>query len=273
VPTDLQGHETLSIPGTDDTGGSIGIGEYAVRPIQQAVGFATFAAGGTYHQAHFVAQVADSAGAVLKTVDGSEHATQAVPADVANDVTFALEGVAAYSKRSLDGNRPVAAKTGTQGLNSEDNSDAWMVGYTPSISTAVWMGTQGAAPIENSLGNIIYGSGLPGQIWQEFMDTVLDGTPEEALPSKSIIKGDTGKSVAAPTTRRAPATSRAPATTSRAPATTSEAPPTTSEAPAPETSEPEDTQTSEPVDTDQPDDSVVPPPDGDDGVPIPDDDQ
>jgi membrane peptidoglycan carboxypeptidase len=227
VPTDLQGFETLSIPKTNNTGGSIGIGEYAVRPIQQAVGFATFAAGGVYHQAHFVAQVADSAGAVLKTVDGSEHASQAVPADVASDVTFALEGVAAYSKRSLDGNRPVASKTGTQGLNRTDNSDAWMVGYTPSISTAVWLGKQGAKPITNASGGIIYGSGLPGAIWQEFMDAVLSGTPEEPLPSKAIIKGDPDNSEAEETTE-APAR-----TTSRAPETTSQASPSPTSTPSP----------------------------------------
>jgi membrane peptidoglycan carboxypeptidase len=113
----------------------------------------------------------------------------------------------------------VASKTGTQGLNATDNSDAWMVGYTPSVSTAVWMGSQGLQPITNAQGKIIYGSGLPGQIWQEFMDSVLEGTPKEQLPSKAIIKGDTGKGVAEETTRAPAAT-----TTAQAPATSSQAP-------------------------------------------------
>jgi membrane peptidoglycan carboxypeptidase len=219
VPEALRGKTSLASPENGQTGGAIGIGEYEVRPIDQAVGFATLAAGGVYHQRHFVAQVADGEGTVLRKVDGSETADQVIPADVASDTTYALEGVAAYSKRPLDGNRPVASKTGTQGLNATDNSDAWMVGYTPSISTAVWMGSQGLAPITNVQGKIIYGSGLPGQIWQEFMDTVLDGTPEEQLPSKAIIKGDTGKGVAEPTTQAPAAT-----TTAQAPATSSQAP-------------------------------------------------
>ena len=245
VDPDLQNHESLSIPTTDDTGGSIGIGEYAVRPIQQAVGFATFASGGVYHPAHFVASIADSAGTVLKTKDGSEGSRQAMPPDVASDVTFALEDVADYSKRSLDGDRPVAAKTGTQGIGAE-NSDAWMVGYTPSISTAVWMGTKGIAPITNVQGSIIYGSGLPGAIWQQYMDSVLAGTPEEPLPSKALIKGDPGKSNAQEPTR-------APAPTSRAPAPTSQAPAPTSQAPAPTTAEAtETTEESRPTDTDRP---------------------
>jgi membrane peptidoglycan carboxypeptidase len=238
----LKGNRTLADAETGTVGGDIGIGRYELRPVDQAVGFATFANGGVRHDPHFVAQVADSSGTVLSRNDGSASAEQVVPGDVANDVTFALEGVAKYSKRSLAGDRPVASKTGTQGLNDEDNSDAWMVGYTPSISTAVWMGNDSPSqPIVNDRGQIIYGSGLPGAIWQEFMNKALAGTPEESLPSKSIIKGDTGKGVAAPTTQAPAPSSRAPRTTTdRAPATTTEAPPTTeptTEAP-PTTTEP-----------------------------------
>jgi membrane peptidoglycan carboxypeptidase len=259
VPESLRGATSLASPATGQTGGSIGIGEYEVRPIDQAVGFATLANGGTYHQKHFIAQVADSSGAVLATDDGSRTAQPVIPADVANDVTFALEDVAAHSKRSLDGNRPVASKTGTQGLNDTDNSDAWMVGYTPSLAAAVWMGTQGAAPIENSSGSIIYGSGLPGAIWQQFMDAALAGTPEEPLPSRAIIKGDTGKGVAVETTAptaprsssRAPRTSSAPATT-EAPETTEPAETTEPEQPeetGPEETGPEETGPEQPEET------------------------
>jgi membrane peptidoglycan carboxypeptidase len=124
--------------------------------------------------------------------------------DVANDTTFALKGVAQYSKRALEGGREVASKTGTQGLDRENNSDAWMVGYTPSLSTAVWMGTDGRKPIINANGGIIYGSGLPGAIWQRFMNAVLAGTPKEELPDEPRIDGDTGESVAQPTTQAPP---------------------------------------------------------------------
>ncbi|QXG74316.1 penicillin-binding protein [Modestobacter sp. L9-4] len=211
VPPGLRGKATLTATEGEVTGGAIGIGEYPVRPIDQAVGFATLAAGGMYHPRHFVAQVTDSEGTVLEVKDGSNGASPVIDPSVASDVTFALEDVAKSSKRPLEGDRPVAAKTGTQGLNDQDNSDAWMVGYTPSISTAVWMGTQGSAAITNVQGKIIYGSGLPGAIWQEFMNTVLAGTPEEPLPTKAVIKGDKGtKAVADPTTE-APVTALPPA--------------------------------------------------------------
>ncbi|SCX59038.1 Membrane carboxypeptidase (penicillin-binding protein) [Klenkia marina] len=216
------------------TGSAIGIGEYEVRPIDQAVGFATLANGGVRHATHFIQQVTDSEGGVVVSPESVVDAgTQAIPADVASDTTLSTEGVAAYSKRSLDGDRPVASKTGTQGLqgSTSDNTDAWMVGYTPSISTAVWMGSDTPSAIENASGGPIFGSGLPGQIWQEFMDRVLDGTPVEELPTEQLIDGDTGNSNAVPDpTTEAPRTTEAPApstTQAPAPAPTTEAPTTT----------------------------------------------
>ncbi len=235
------------------TGSAIGIGEYEMRPIDQAHGFATLAAGGVERTPYFVARVTDTSGAVLLEY-GGDPGEQVIPVEVASDTTYALEGVADYSRRSLDGDRPVASKTGTQGLNNEDNSDAWMVGYTPSLSTAVWMGSDQRTPIRNAAGSIIYGSGLPGEIWQQFMDAVLAGTPEEPLPDEPVIDADREGPPAtqsAPATREAPVTSQAPApTTSQAPApVTSEAPaPVTSQTPAPTTSQaPAPTTSSSPV--------------------------
>ncbi|MGY1615897.1 transglycosylase domain-containing protein [Geodermatophilus sp. SYSU D00691] len=243
----LDGKRTLSAPETGNTGSSIGIGEYEMRPIDQAVGFATLANGGVRHAPFFVARVTDNEGALLMENTG-DAGDQAVPADVANDVTFAIEGVADYSDRPLAGGRPVASKTGTQGLDAENNSDAWMVGYTPSLSTAVWMGSDSLQPIVDARGRIIYGAGLPGEIWQEFMNTALEGSPEEPLPREALIDGDTGEGVPAPETS-------APTTASSAPeASTSSAPPpstpststTTSSPPPPEEDE------EEPVDEENP---------------------
>jgi len=200
------------------TGSAIGIGEYELRPIDQAHGFATFANGGVEHDPFFVSRVTDNQGTVLLDYNG-DTGDQAVPGDIANDVTYALKGVASYSRRGLDGGREVASKTGTQG-QGENNSDAWMVGYTPSVSTAVWMGNDSPSdPIVNANGAIIYGSGLPGAIWQEYMNSVLDGTPEEDLPDQAIIRGDKGsRGVPAPTTAPAPRRTSSAPTTSAAPA-------------------------------------------------------
>jgi membrane peptidoglycan carboxypeptidase len=213
----LEGNTTLADPETGGTDSGLGIGQYEMRPIDQAVGFATFASGGIQRDPYFVAKVADNAGTVLLENTG-DPGEQVMDSDVASDVTYAIRGVADYSKRSLDGDREVASKTGTVGSSDEDNSDAWMVGYTPSISAAVWMGSDGNDPIVNERGAIIYGSGLPGAIWQQFMDTVLADTPEENLPDRPTITGDTGEGVPEPTptqqrTSETPAPSSTPTPT------------------------------------------------------------
>ena len=221
----LGGKKTLTDTSTGQTGAAIGIGQYEMQPIDQAVGFATFASGGVYRGSHFVAKVTDVSGSVLLNNTG-EAGKQVIPKDVAHDVTYALTGVAAFSHDSLAGNRPVASKTGTQNLDKIDDTDAWMVGYTPSISAAVWMGSDGHAAIRNSLNRPIYGAGLPGHIWKAFMDAVLKGTPVEQLPTSPIITGDTFTNpvnAPAPTPTAAPTTSAAPtthATVTSTPATT-----------------------------------------------------
>jgi membrane peptidoglycan carboxypeptidase len=226
----LEGSTTLANAG-GATGSSIGIGEYEMRPIDQAHGFATFANGGIERDPFFVTKVTNNEGGVLLEY-GGDGGEQVLSPEVASDVTYALEDVAQYSRRTLDDGRPVASKTGTQGLDDINNSDAWMVGYTPSISTAVWMGSDGRDAIVNMDGGIIYGSGLPGAIWQRFMSAVLANTPVEPLPTEPVITGDTGEGVPAPTTQAAPTTTQpAPTTTSAAPVTTTEAPVTTTEAP------------------------------------------
>jgi membrane peptidoglycan carboxypeptidase len=237
------------------TSSAIGIGEYEMRPIDQAHGFATFAAGGIERDPYFVARVADNEGTTLLEYAG-DQGEQVIDARVANDVTYALKDVADSSGLSLDDGREVAGKTGTQGLNDEDNSDAWMVGYTPSISTAVWMGNDKPTdPIVNVNGGIIYGSGLPGEIWQQYMSSAVAGTPEEDLPDEPLIDGDTGEGVPEPEPEPVP-TPTAPA-----PAPTTRATPTT---PSPKPEEPEI------IDTDGdgiPDDEEVPGDENGNGIP------
>ncbi len=66
-----------------------------------------------------------------------------------------MQPIAGWSKgHNLAGGRASAAKTGTNQLgDTGDNRDAWMVGYTPSLSTAVWVGTsEGVKPLKNSVG-------------------------------------------------------------------------------------------------------------------------
>ncbi len=84
-----------------------------------------------------------------------------------------------------------------------------MVGYTPSLSTAVWVGTEQGEPLRNYGGAMIYGSSLPSDIWKDTMDGALEGTPKETFPKPAPIKGQAGvPEWTAPYT--APSTTEAP---------------------------------------------------------------
>ena len=131
-------------PETGGTGSAIGIGEYEMRPIDQAVGFATFASGGVQRDPYFVAKVTDTEGTVLLENAGRPGRAGDRPPTSPTTSPFALEGRRAVLEAGA-GRRPGGGQQDRyrRASTDENNSDAWMVGYTPSISTAVWMGTDG----------------------------------------------------------------------------------------------------------------------------------
>lgn len=228
----------------------IGIGQYEVTVRDMASAFATFAADGVYRAPYMVQKVTDANGDVLY-----EHKTEdkrAFSHEVANDVSYGLSGVASWSKDALADGRPSAAKTGTVQLGDDNNKDAWMVGYTPQLSTAVWIGTEASDPILTADGRIIYGAGIPGKTWKQFMDAALDGTEIMSMPNKALVKptkGSSGGGTSKPTKKSTkPSPTQAP--TTETPAPTTDAPPPTTEAPAPPppTAEP---PTSQPAPTTQ----------------------
>ncbi|MDT4932513.1 MAG: hypothetical protein QOK11_405 [Pseudonocardiales bacterium] len=198
------------------TGFGIGIGDYAVRPIDQAVGFATFANSGKRNSPYFVQKVTDFNGNVV--YHHSTPAKQALDPKVANDVTLTLEPIATWSNDPLSGGRVSAAKTGTEGIpGTTNNSDAWMVGYTPQVSAAVWTGSgNSVTPIFNSYGGAEYGSDLPGKTWKLFMDTYLTGKPNLPMATSQMIHG--GQNTAptptpTPTPTRSTSASKSPTPT------------------------------------------------------------
>jgi membrane peptidoglycan carboxypeptidase len=178
------------------------LGQYQTRVIDMASAYATLADSGVYHAPHFVQRVVDSAGRVLfDAATRDAPGEQRIPKDVADNVTAALEPIAGYSRaHNLAGGRPSAAKTGTTQLGDTNaNKDAWMVGYTPSLSTAVWVGTvEGDQPLVSKGGSPVWGSTLPADIWKATMDGALKGTPIESFPKPTAIGGYAGVPVAPP---------------------------------------------------------------------------
>jgi membrane peptidoglycan carboxypeptidase len=201
-----------SFPGVDHTlsedgkGGppnnGVVLGQYQTRVLDMASAYATLAASGVYHKPHFVQKVVNSRGEVLFDATQQDNSgEQRIDKAVADNVTSAMQPIAGWSNgHNLAGGRPSAAKTGTNQLGDTDaNRDAWMVGYTPSLSTAVWVGTtEGTKPLENKSGSPVYGSGLPSDIWKSTMDGALEDTENESFPKPTEIGGYAGVPQAPP---------------------------------------------------------------------------
>ncbi len=68
---------------------------------------------------------------------------------------------------------PAGGKTGT----TQDNRDAWFVGYTAHLTAGVWTGNDDGSPM-----NGITGSGLPALIWRDVMRDAHSALPPTALP-------------------------------------------------------------------------------------------
>ncbi|CAM3043139.1 transglycosylase domain-containing protein [Skermania piniformis] len=206
IPRSLPGIEhTLSEDGRPPNNGIV-LGQYLVRPIDLASAYATLAASGIFRQPFFVQKVTTNSGKVLLD-RAPESGERRLSASVADTVTKALIPIAAYSGgHGLADGRPSAAKTGTTELpGTGRNKDAWMIGYTPSLVTAVWVGTEQPQAIRTSSGADIYGSGLPADIWQQTMNAALAGSPHEPFPPGRTDPPDSLFSDPGPGSARPPA--------------------------------------------------------------------
>jgi len=177
---------------------TLGVAE--VSPIDQAVGYATIAAQGVYADPYLVASVKTGDG---HTVYRAHKSTKRVfPSDVMADTTYAMTKVLDCSSQgtacgdSLPG-RPAAGKTGTNG-QGVNNYDAWFVGFTPQLATAVWYGEANRGPVTDN-GSPMYGAGAAGA-WQEMMTAALSGEPVESFPPPAHIGGDLNESSSTPST-------------------------------------------------------------------------
>jgi membrane peptidoglycan carboxypeptidase len=79
-----------------------------------------------------------------------------------------MRGVIKYGTgRAAAIDHPAAGKTGT----SDDYRDAWFIGFTPEVTTGVWLGNDNNSPMVG-----ITGGTLPANIWQAYMSRLLTET-------------------------------------------------------------------------------------------------
>lgn len=140
-----------------------------VTPLEMAAAYGAFANKGVYIKPTAIVKILDRNGNVLEDNSSDVQKTQVMSEKMAYEMTSMLEGVIARGTGTAASiGRPAAGKTGT----TDDNHDAWFIGYTPDIVTAVWIGDDTGS---QSLGEI-YGGTVPAQIWHDYMASAVSGT-------------------------------------------------------------------------------------------------
>jgi penicillin-binding protein 1A len=188
-----------------------------------ASAYATLAAGGIYSKPISILRVQLASGAFDKDSGwGKPDRVRVIDDGVAAEVTKILsENIRYGTAAAAELGRPDAAKTGT----TENHADAWLCGYTPNLSTTVWMGyPQAEIPMLSVHGISVTGGSFPAQIWHLYMSTALQNVRAYEFPIartppsyKSFTRGDYAISGGyAPT----PTTTETRAQTATRPATT-----------------------------------------------------
>jgi membrane peptidoglycan carboxypeptidase len=227
----------------DDPTEGVALGNKEVSPLELASAYATIAAGGVWHQPHLVTSVVTADDRVL--YQAATEGERRFPERVARNVAESMIDVAGHDDLALPGGRPVAAKTGTvQSRFEGQNNDAWMAGFTPSIASAVWMGTDMNSPIRTARGTPIEGATLPGEVWHQFMSEALDDEPvEQFAPFRPIGEAPSTAARGAETSTRATSEGAStPTPTAVAPSDDSAPPSGTAPVPPGQDGEPEATR-------------------------------
>ena len=150
------------------------LGVFDITPLEMASAYATLAANGIHYDPVVVTKIVDRKGNEIykDTQEGKrvlDESTCGAVTDVLKTVFTQGDGTAAGSR--LAGGRPVAGKTGT----TSDFHDHTLIGYTPDLVCACWIGDRFAQITSENLSC--------GTMFKQFMDGALASTPANDFPS------------------------------------------------------------------------------------------
>ncbi len=166
---------------------SIGGLTNGVSMIDMAKAYSVFANNGKLVEPMVILKVIDRNGNVLEDNSAPKEGKKVVDEVSVHRLTCILEEVIS---RGTGGNamigRPMAGKTGT----TDDEHDAWFVGYTPEMVTAVWIG-------DDTSSNAGYTGGtIPAAIWREFMSQALADYKYKAFDIPDSVRAEMAKAKA-----------------------------------------------------------------------------
>ncbi len=149
---------------------SLALGTSEVTPIEMASAYATIANLGTRVEPISILRVEDNNGNLIK--NNQPQATKVFSEEACYVLIEMMKGVISRGTgKAAQIGRPAAGKTGT----TNDYIDAWFIGFTPDLVTAVYLGNDDREP----LGSKKTGGVIAAPIWKKLM--------QEALKNKEII--------------------------------------------------------------------------------------
>lgn len=172
------GLKTLADP--NQYGLTLVLGGGEVRLLDMVTAYGVFATEGIYNEPVAILSVEDKQGNVLEKFE--EPTNQRVYPeeplrklnDVLSDNNARLGLFSGVNNFMYFGGRDVAGKTGT----TNNNRDAWMMGYTPNLVVGVWSGNNDNTPMTR-------GSTISGLLWREFMNEALGKIPNKSFNAPS----------------------------------------------------------------------------------------
>ena len=158
---------------------SLALGAFEVRLIELVSAFSTFPNKGVRMHPYFITRIEDKDGNVLEeTLQESE---EVISPQIAYIMTSLLQGVIQRGTGQIARwlKKPLGGKTGT----TDDFSDAWFMGFSPSLCAGVWVGhKEGRIPIgDRQAGSV---AALP--IWMDFFQRIIE--EEEKLAEEKGVE-------------------------------------------------------------------------------------
>jgi penicillin-binding protein 1A len=149
--------------------------EQGVSPLEMANAYATIASGGYRNRPTAITKVELPDGTTELPRRWRKQRTKVFSDGVAYEAVQILQQniVSGTGGRASFGCGSAGGKTGT----TDSNTDAWFVGFTPILATAVWIGFKDDRTEMNSLyyGGPVDGGTFPAEIWGTYMGEAMDG--------------------------------------------------------------------------------------------------
>jgi len=146
---------------------SLALGTVGVSPLELCRAYCPFANGGINREPLLIKYIENPQGTILNEFNNQSR--QVIDPQsiylVLDMLTSVVENGTGKNVRRLGFNRPCAGKTGT----TDNSRDAWFVGFTPQLVTAVWVGFDDFRPIKDKKGRELTGGSAAIPIWVNFM--------------------------------------------------------------------------------------------------------